>query len=414
MSGIVRVEGRRYLAGLFWYPVNETGKGQQKEIRALAEEQGAQWIVLRGANPEQVGLVLDPEGKVKNNLPSVAATIANRLNGSGYRSFLVAYETDDHRWLYIAAQNGILLHDGDRVGSEEEVRERIQAEIDAGLDWNLVVAPPTWGIENASPFGRLELFPASRFGRMSRSDAPVARPVKVNVARRAAVLAATAGVVVAAVAGFNAYERMKEAQALEEAAEVTRAEETRLAQIKPWARLPGLAVWGPRCVDSILARASDVAGWKVKDAVCNAVDGVLTVSWVREPGARASDLQDVEPGVAFFAETEPAIARKAYDIKPAQADPFVDTRDAPTRSVFEDRLADALYVLGPARPKLKAAPPSSATKYSAIDWTSDTSELPSLIFDFMNQSGATLVSVSIGPSLGINQQWKVEGKQYVR
>lgn len=411
MSEIVRVNGQRYLAGLFWYPLADSGKELQKQIRTLSAEQHAEWYVSRS---DQVGLALnlDDKAQVKPGLVSIAATIANKLAKSGYRNYLVAYPTDDNRWLYLCSQNGLLLSDGDRVGDEDLVRERMLLEIDSGAEWQLIVAPANWHIPNALSFGRKDLFPESRWGMRNKVDFPGATPVKVNVARRLVMLAIGASVIGGGYFAWDYYQKHESEIQLAAMARSAQEEQDRLASIKPWLIQPSLSYWGPACVDAILGRAQDIAGWVVKEAVCDAKDKTVTVTWSRGPGAEAKEMMQIEPGVSINAETEPAIARKAYLIDDTGA-PKVPDSEAPPRQSVDDHLVDSIYTLGNARPRLAAAPPSSATKYAAVDWTSVGNDIPVAVYQYMEMPGATLVSLTaIGGSP--NQQWKVQGKQYVR
>lgn len=411
MSEIVRVNGRRYLAGLFWYPLTDSGKELQKQIRTLSAEQHAQWYVSRS---DQVGLALnlDDKSQVKPGTPSIAATIANKLAKSGYRNFLVAYPTDDNRWLYVCSQNGLLLSDGDRVGDEEVVRERIQLEIDSGAELQLIVAPANWHVPNALSFGRKDLFPETRWGLSKKSEFPGAAPVKVNVVRRLILLAIGASLVGGGFFSWDFYQKHEAEIQMAAMARSAQEEQQRQANFKPWLIQPSLSYWGTTCADAILGRAQDIAGWVVKEAICDTKDKTVTVTWTRGPGAEARELMQIEPGVSINAETEPAIARKAYVISGDQ--PALSQEiDAPKRQEVDDYLLDAIYVLGSARPRLVAAPPSSATKYSAVDWTSVSNEIPVAVYEYMQMPGATLVSVAVTGGTA-NQQWKVQGKQYVR
>lgn len=411
MSEIVRVHGRRYIAGLFWYPLADSGRELQKQIRTLSAEQHAEWYVSRA---DQVGLALNLDSKahVKPGLPSIAATIANKLAKSGYRNYLVAYPTDDKQWLYVCSQNGLLLSDGDRVADEETVRERIQMEIDSGAEWQLIVAPANWQIPDALSFGRKDLFPDTRWGVRKPADYPGCHPVKVNIVRRLVVLAVGAGVIGSIYFAWDFYQKHEAEIEMAAMARSAEEEQQRLANIKPWLMQPPLAYWGSACADAILGRAQDIAGWVVKEAICDAKDKTVTVTWTRGAGAEARELMQLEPGVSINAETEPAIARKAYAINLQDA-PLARDSEAPKRQEIDDHLVDAIYVLGSARPRLVASPPSSATKYSSVDWTSVSNDIPMAVYEYMNMPGATLVSVTVTGGAS-NQQWKVQGKQYVR
>jgi hypothetical protein len=144
--------GRRsveVLAGLVWHPLQGTGSARTREILAYAADSDADLKVVRGDEAPHVGLARKAEGAKAGQI-SAAAVIADALQGEGHHSVLVALRIPEEPacFLYIAVRDNVILADGDIVGTEQEVSDRLRGDKSFG-GWDLVICPGEWGFADA-------------------------------------------------------------------------------------------------------------------------------------------------------------------------------------------------------------------------------------------------------------------------
>ncbi len=143
--------GRRvFVSGLFWQPLPGASAHQRKlEMKEVAEEQDFDLAVQRTSGMPQAGFGALADG-VKPGMLSVAAMVSKSLEVANRdRSFLCALPVPGNKWLYVAQREGVLLHDGDLLGTEESIRARLHNDLSLA-DWQTVFAPAQWGIPNAT------------------------------------------------------------------------------------------------------------------------------------------------------------------------------------------------------------------------------------------------------------------------
>ena len=137
---------RTFVSGLFWQPLpGHTLQLRKAELRKMSEEQGFDLVVQRTSGIPQAGFAATADG-IRSGMLSVAAMVSKSLEMANRdRSFLCAMPIPNGQWVYVAQREGVLLHDGDLLGSEEIVQARMMNDLSL-IEWQTVFAPEQWGI----------------------------------------------------------------------------------------------------------------------------------------------------------------------------------------------------------------------------------------------------------------------------
>ncbi len=141
LSELLRVNKKRFAAGLFWQPV-AVGYTPRKYAYTLSHNSKGKanlFVEYRS----MVGLASRRKGYIAG-MPSVAAEIVDAL--SEYSSFLAVFESDKKYYL-IAVRNGIIL--ADKLFNNEADARSEYAKYSKIPDWSAFIAPNAWGIPRA-------------------------------------------------------------------------------------------------------------------------------------------------------------------------------------------------------------------------------------------------------------------------
>ena len=141
LSELLRVNKKRYAAGLFWQPV-AVGYAPRKYAYTLAHDskiKAGLFVEYRS----MIGLATRRRGYVVG-MPSVAAEVVDAL--SEYSSFLAAFAVDKKFYL-VAVRNGIIL--ADKLFNNEIDARAEYAKFAKIPDWTTFIAPNSWGVPRA-------------------------------------------------------------------------------------------------------------------------------------------------------------------------------------------------------------------------------------------------------------------------
>ena len=141
LSELLRVNKKRFAAGLFWQPV-AVGYNAKNYARVLSRNSKTKsnlFVEYRS----MVGLAPRHRGYYAG-MPSAAAEIVDTL--SEYSSFLAVFAVDN-RFYLLAVRNGVILADK-LFGSEADARAEY-AKFTKIPDWTAFIAPNSWGIPRA-------------------------------------------------------------------------------------------------------------------------------------------------------------------------------------------------------------------------------------------------------------------------
>lgn len=141
LSELLRVNKKRFAAGLFWQPV-AVGYTPRKYAHVLAHNSKGHanlYVEYRS----MVGLASRRRGYIVG-MPSVAAEIVDAL--SEYTSFLAVFFVDKKYYL-LAVRNGIIL--ADKLFNNESDARAEYAKFSKIPDWSAFIAPNSWAVPRA-------------------------------------------------------------------------------------------------------------------------------------------------------------------------------------------------------------------------------------------------------------------------
>lgn len=142
LSNLLRVNKKRFAAGLFWQPV-AVGYNAKNYARVLTRNSKVKanlFVEYRS----MVGLAPKHRGFYAG-MPSAAAEIVDTL--AEYSSFLAVFVVDKKYYL-LAVRNGVIL--ADKLYTDEADARAEYARFSKIPDWTAFIAPNSWGIPRAS------------------------------------------------------------------------------------------------------------------------------------------------------------------------------------------------------------------------------------------------------------------------
>jgi len=307
-------DGHTFVSGLFWQPLPNPASAKADTLR-IATEQELDLVVTRTTGALQVGLGSTKDG-AKEGMLSAAAAISKSMEvAEGRRDFLCAIAVPDNPdlWLYVAQDGGVILHDGDMIGNEDEIKARLLNDKSLPTEWAAIVAPAHWGIEHAEERPFLSFMPME-LGRRGSGDTMrkykkwwALRPVRRNVSKLAVRVIGTVLLLVIGVKGFGVWrERAAQAELQEQLAAAARetdeakAAAAKAAAIPPWAKVPAGAAYIAGCLDAFHSAPVHGSTWTPKDAVCTGT--LLTLNWTRPERGSLSSLRTALPQATVAAD----------------------------------------------------------------------------------------------------------------
>jgi len=303
----LEAQGRRLeaVAGLVWHPLQGTGSARTKEILAYAAAGDADLKLLRGDEAPHVGLASKGQGGRAGQI-SVAAVIADALAREGHRSVLVALRLAEppQDFVYVAVRDGVILADGDIVGPEQEISERLRGDKSFG-GWDLVVCPQEWGLRDAQQ-RELDAFITPEVLKKPRPWQ--LQELKLDVGRLALVACVLATLAIASVYGLTTWQKKQalvaavaqaqRLQAEQEVAEKIRADAAGAPLPPPWPAMPSAPIFASACAQAFARVGTTAGNWKLDGAACE--NGQLSVRWVRGGDAAwVSHLRAVRPNAVI-------------------------------------------------------------------------------------------------------------------
>lgn len=408
VAQLFEVDRKRFASGLFWHPLSWFGgKAQSKEVTAVSKQLGLPAIVWRRGVADQLQAGLGSKEAI--DAYSAACVISKTLEVErGVIDFACAVQVPDGRWLYVAQKDGVMLPDGDLLGTEAEIRERLINDCSVS-DFALVIAPTQWGLpaEEAKPF--VDFLPR-RAGKVVYHRWWQLRPTRSTpfapLKRPAPVLALTVAAVGGAFLGWQHWRAEQLRKAAEEAARLAAAQaaqpQTQVI-IKPWAKIPTAPKLTAACLDIMRVLRYDQAGWKLSQVQCDS-SGVRTM-WVAETHASRRDLEAAFPGVSIAVDGKSASHSHPLSFE---------------EGVAEDLLAAAEAVAGlieAGRPlgveisfEFEGSQTNPSAPWHTYKWRFQTELSPARVVERMNVPGVRISTIAWSEG----GRWSVEGVLYAQ
>jgi hypothetical protein len=337
-SHLIQFGKYRFVCGLFWQSLSRP-RELSKEAAELAKKVGCDLVVLRQAySTAQAGFLQSGTQASRASQYSLAAAVASKLarDGAHYdgenqpvHNWLAAFRLPDGQWAYFAVRDGNFLPNGDFLGSQEEVFERLHGDYGLG-GWNMVIGDAElehYGFHNFSEKKIEALLGLSEQGRLKVEAGWRLRPVHARLSPRALMLVAGGGVVVAlALAfGWTQYQaHLARVRAAEEAELLRQAELRRamLAAPQPWVKAPTPLGVAQACMAHLTHLTP--GGWALSDYGCG--PGQARYAWTREYSTVALLLAQV-PGAVIDAGGDTASYAQPLSL-PARPDEALLTAQA--------------------------------------------------------------------------------------
>ncbi len=418
--------GRVFICGLFWQPLpGATTRARKAEIEKIAAEQKFDLAVVRSSGAPQVGFGSTSTG-MRPGMLSAAAMVSKTFEvEGGDRNFLCAIVVPENngRWLYVAQREGVLLHDGDLLGSEDEVRSRLLTDMSLS-DWQTIIAPDHWGVSGAEERNFLDFFP-KKGSRLDYKKWWGLKPVKANWRDLIKAYWPVLLLVAIGLASTVGYSQWQKYRAAQEQARIARAiaEQAAAANVPikpehPWKKSPRASAFVDTCVAAFgSVRTFWPGNWTLRDVTCG--NGVLKVVWIRQDHGWIEHLQAMEPRATFSADGATAMLTLPLSLStgedesaPVESDRMLELNNGAQRFGIKATLS---VPPGPAAlPGDKPGAQPVVNDWKTLAWAVKGSALPpAVIVKAMDGNGFRLNTIQAVFSGGV-MNWNLEGVQYVQ
>jgi len=419
-AGVVTVGGKKYAVGLYW-EVSD-GANATKVARQAAMQPGATadfYCVRAGNNKGRAAQFGLGETKLGHawNMPTAAATLANRQPGSWAGVFVVS----EGVW-FVEVRDDLIAPEGDVLFADEaEAMTRLQeASARGGLE--RIYAPPSWAIPGAESSS----LPSLLSGKADVRLRPVKLPKKVVMGAVAVAvgLVALLGVTVIVMNLQEAARQEEEARLAQQRAEdfrrqaeerARREEEERQRLLQQqamqmptyqrvWEQAPAPLSWIRACRDAMDKVQYQPVGWTLSSLTCSGKQ--VQAVWNRKAGEVAgvpehAQINDNMQSASATFELTDLKARGPQQLWPGEAVNRYILRN--------DWTASFAYMpdeVPPALPNGQKVPPPPWVKRS-IQWTVQLSPW-TLQGPLVDLSGLVLDSLTWSES----GSWAIKGVLY--
>lgn len=411
---------RTFVSGLFWQPLpGHTLQLRKAELRKMSEEQGFDLVVQRTSGIPQAGFAATADG-IRSGMLSVAAMVSKSLEMANRdRSFLCAMPIPNGQWVYVAQREGVLLHDGDLLGSEETIQARMMNDLSL-IEWQTVFAPGHWGIPGSQERRFEDLLPR-RGEKYSFKSWWEVRPVRnpwLDIFLDNTRLYVSLIVIALVLTGYHFWSQYQLKKQLEtfarQEAEENAARAAAAAE-QPWKKIPRVQTFIAAC-DA--ARNTVVTlwpgDWRATEIRCT--ENQLAVTWRRGDNGTLDQLLNFVPTAKLVAGGGDS-AMLVVPINMAKS----EASESPVR---EHQRTIEMYNVAQhygLNFKLKKSmgetlPGESTSNYSwkMLDWmVEDTRLPPEILSNLLDREGFRITQLDLSLREG-SMIWTFKGVQYVR
>lgn len=414
-------KGRYFIAGLFWQPLpGGTASARKHEVEKIAAEQKFDLMVVRTTGISQVGFTSLSEG-AKPGMLSAAAMISKTVEVEGLdRNLLCATEIGNGKWLYVAQREGVILHNGDFIGTEDEVRSRMLTDLSLS-DWETLFAPAHWGVQKSIDRPFKSFFPKKKGGRIAYRSWWALKPVKKSF-RPYLPFIALACVGVFAAYGISQWMKQraaKEAALNEQMAQASMQQAQPVKLEHPWKAQPRAMEFAKGC-DKAFSQVRTLwpGNWDFVEAICEG--NALTVSWLRQDHGWVSHLQAQIPNAVISKDGSAASQVIPFEVRVGE-DEHAPQEKERLWSLYSESQKLRYYKISISSPQEPVAlPGDKPTNPAAVkDWkelafhVTGTMLPPITALQKMDGNGLRVKRISKSYINGV-LSWKMEGIQYVQ
>lgn len=413
-------KGRTFIAGLFWQPLVPTSiKEARAEAADIADQMSFDMGVFRKSETIQVGLCAKEDGANEGEM-SIAAVISKTLEVDALaKDAIIALPVGngDSRWIYFAQKDGVILSDGDLIGTEDEVRATMHTHYTMA-NWSYVVCPAYWGFRGAIEKSLEEFLPKTKKGGIRYHKWWGVTNIKVStidIARKALPVLMVSGVcAILAAYGWNAYSSWQQQKEMERqaAAAAEAARQEAIMAMPPWHMESNPVLLAKNCVETIDSQAALApGGWVLNAATCD-VHGQMQVSWNRPDYSTISLLRAVVKDAQISESGNSALITRNFVPGAASTEEVLSMRD------MVAEIHDRAQRLGipitfaeiPVPPPQEGLPPQS---WRSSKWELLSSISPDELMKWFAMPGLRLTGISLQFVDGIST-WKMEGIIYAK
>ena len=430
-------KNRVFVSGLFWQPFQGGKENGIKKVKQDAAELKVDLCVYYHGKTFQAGMALSKDGAA-NGMYSVAACVASFMESvTGAANALVAVPVPgrDDLWLCVVQRDGVILPDGDLIGSEDAIHSHLAGMYSVG-DWGSVIAPIQWGFPDSTEKRFEEFLPKDKKAANKYKPEWRIAPIHFSLSGFARKLAIPVVVLALGSAGYFGYTQWQIAQIkARQAALVAGALEAdkphgQADMPKPWLTDPSVDDFVAGCVAAINTAPLWVGDWKLKTAQCDGKQ--VAISWSKNNGW-VSHLLKAVPGAVIstdgasaslsipFQQLPPANSLSACNCTAnslsacnctANEDVLPSVLAATTRlQAAQDALGERITLTQvSAPPPLPGAPPvTPVNPFNTITFDIKQSRFsPPVLAQFVNAAGVRLTGITLNQDM----TWDIKGIQY--
>ncbi len=386
----------------------------------MSEEQGFDLAVQRTSGIPQAGFGATTDG-IKAGMLSVAAMVSKSLEVANRdRSFLCAMRAPNGLWIYVAQREGVLLHDGDLLATEEVVRNRMMTDRSL-TEWQTVFAPEYWGISDSIERSFEDLLP--RHGdKFSFKKWWEVRPVRnpwLDFFQDNLAFYIIIGILAAGLTGYHFWTKYQIQKQLEELARLEAEEQAARAAIKeeqPWKKLPSAAQYAQSCESAIFALKTLWPGnWDPAGLYCK--ERVLTVKWLRRDTGTLEQILAFEPQVVISPDGNQATLEIPLELGPPQKDDVLPKEQDRRISFLSNaqRYGLELQLKDPQTGTVLGQALTKDESWKGLNWALvNTSLTPSSLIAHLDTNGLRITQIHLSFNESGAMKWSMEGNQYVQ
>ena len=406
---------KTFVSGLFWHPLSGAAANHRKETAELAKELNFDLAVWLTSTVPQVGFA--SRNDVNPGWISAAAAISKSLqNDYDVRDFLCALEVPGGEWLYVAQRDGVLLPDGDMIGSSSEIQARLLQDLSLG-SWPLVYAPADWAIHGAVEDRTFEDFLPQKNGKIDYKNLPAIQSVKQWGAGKYDLgsLKKLAIPAMLAVAAYYGYSQWQNHQAMQQQLQ----QQAAAPLPHPWKTQPRAEKYLQACAEALPNLGSLWPGnWHPKDITC--AGGSFTAVWSRNEHGWIEHLRKIQPKVVIVGDGSNATLSVPVkmpagedEIAPTEGERNIAMYNAAQKYRFKITLTPVPPPPPPPPPE-DGEPPPPVPDWREIKWNVETTELPPhIIVQVLDGNGFRITQIKKVFTNG-KTTWTLEGIQYVQ